>query len=145
MYGACTLPLICSLHNLAQWTQVWYADDALVCGCLNDIHEWCPQLCSKGPAFGYHPEPSKSYLFVNDRHQFEAERMFGALGAQTVAGHCFLDGYMGDYAGRVQYVSDKVQLWVTNLLSVTKIAVKESQAAYAALTKSFQNEWTFLQ
>ena len=31
------------------------------------------------------------------------------------------------------------------LLSLTNVAVKEPQAAYAALTKSFQNEWTFLQ
>ena len=43
------------------------------------------------------------------------------------------------------YVSDKVQPWITNLLSLTKVAVKEPQAAYAALTKSFQNEWTSLQ
>ena len=33
----------------------------------------------------------------------------------------------------------------TSLLSLTKAAIKELQAAYAALTKSFQNEWTFLQ
>ena len=56
-----------------------------------------------------------------------------------------LGGYLGDHAGCVQYVSDKVWLWVTNLCSLTKVAVKEPQAAYAALTKSFQNEWTFLQ
>ena len=34
-----TLPLVCSLHNPAQWIQVWYADDATVCGYLNDIRE----------------------------------------------------------------------------------------------------------
>ena len=56
-----------------------------------------------------------------------------------------LGGYLGDHADCVQYVSDKVWLWVTNLWSLTKVAVKEPQAAYAALTKSFQNEWTFLQ
>ena len=56
---------------------------------LNDIHEWFSQLCSKGPAFGYYPEPSKSYLLVNDRYRIEAERLFGALGIQIVAGHRF--------------------------------------------------------
>ena len=48
---------------------------------------------------------------------------------------------------------EKIQLWVTSLLSLTKVANKEPQAvankepqvAYAALTKSFQNEWTFHQ
>ena len=31
------------------------------------------------------------------------------------------------------------------ICSLTKVAVKEPQTTYAALTKSFQNEWTFLQ
>ena len=64
-------------------------DDASVCGCLNDFHEWFSQLCSKGPAFGYYHEPSKSYLLINDRHRCEAERLFGALGVQIVAGYRF--------------------------------------------------------
>ena len=32
------------------------------------------------------------------------------------------------------YVSDKVQLWVVNLLFLTKVALKELQATYAVLT-----------
>ena len=40
MYAVGTLPLIRSLHNPAQWTQVCFANDASVCECLNDIHEW---------------------------------------------------------------------------------------------------------
>ena len=47
MYAVGTLPLIHSLHNPAQWTQVCFADDASVSECLNDIHEWFSQLCSK--------------------------------------------------------------------------------------------------
>ena len=69
-------------------------------------------------------------MLVNDRHWFEAERLFGALGIQIVAGYHFLGGYLGNHAGHVQYVSDnKVQLLVTNLLSLTKVAVKELHAA----------------
>ena len=64
MHAVGTLPLIFSLHDPAQWTQDWYAYDISVCGHLNDIHEWFSQLCSKGPAFGYHPEPSKSFCLL---------------------------------------------------------------------------------
>ena len=87
-----------------------------------------------------------TYLLVNDGHQFEAERLFGALGTQIVAGHEFLDviWVIMLVIYKTLHVSDKVQLWVTNLLSLTKVAVKEPQAAYAALTKLFQNEWTLL-
>ena len=44
--------------------------------------------------------------------------------AWVFAGYRFLGGYLVDYPGHVQYVSDKVWLWVTNLLSLIKIAVK---------------------
>ena len=40
--------------------------------------------CSKGPAFDYYPEPSKSFLPVNDRHRSEAEKLLGALGVRIV-------------------------------------------------------------
>ena len=55
MYAIGTLPLIYSLRNPAQWTQIWYADDASVCGYLKNIHEWFSELCSRGPDFGYFP------------------------------------------------------------------------------------------
>ena len=45
----------------------------------------------------------------------------------------------------MQYVSEKVKVWVSHSLSLTKVADKEPQATYATLTKSFQHEWTFLQ
>ena len=82
-------------------------------------------------------------MLVGDRHSPFAERLFGALGVWIVTGHHFLGGFLGDYSSQVQYVVDKVQIWVTHLLSLTKVAEREPQAAYAALTKSFQNEWTF--
>ena len=73
------------------------------------------------------------------------QQLFGDLGVQIVPGHRFLGGYLGDHSGRMQYVSEKVNVWVSHLLSLTKIADEEPQAAYTALTKSFQHEWTFLQ
>ena len=61
MYAVDTLPLIRSLHNPSQ---VWYADDASICGHLNNINEWLSQLCSKGSVFTYYPEPSKSFCLL---------------------------------------------------------------------------------
>ena len=62
MYAIGTLPLIHSLYNSSCWTQIWYADDASAGGCLKDIYEWFSPLCSRGPAFGYFPEPTKSFV-----------------------------------------------------------------------------------
>ena len=59
MYANGTLTLIHSLHNPAQWTQIWYAGDASVCG------------------------------HFTDRFRPDAERLFGTLGVWIVTGHCF--------------------------------------------------------
>ena len=83
MYAVGTLPLIHSLHNLAQSTQVWYvyAMDASVCGNLNDIHEWLSQLCSRCPTFGYYPEPFKSFCLLMTDIALKLQIMlFGAFG-----------------------------------------------------------------
>ena len=41
-----------------------YVDDVSVGGHLNGIYEWSSKLCSKGPASGYYPEPSKSLCLL---------------------------------------------------------------------------------
>ena len=61
------------LHNLAQWTQFWYAVDASsVYGHLENIDEWSSVLSSQGPDFNYFPEPSKSFLPVSEKHRSAA-------------------------------------------------------------------------
>ena len=61
MYAIGTLPLIHFLRDSSWWTQIWYVDDASVCRRLESAYEWFSQLCSRGPDFGYFPEPSKVF------------------------------------------------------------------------------------
>ena len=75
-YTVSTLPLICSLRNLSYWTQVWYADDAAAGGSLCDICDWFSLLCSRGLAYGYFPEPTKSLVVVDVHFHSEAESLF---------------------------------------------------------------------
>ena len=77
MYAIGTLPLIRSLHNPSHWTQVWYADDASARGSLRDIRDWFSLLCSRGPAFVYFPEPSKSFVVVGEHCRSEAGSFSG--------------------------------------------------------------------
>ena len=72
-----TLPLIHSLHNPGHWTQLWYADDASAGGTLLELHDWFNLLRSHGPAFGYYPEPTKSFIVVNECWRNDANAVFG--------------------------------------------------------------------
>ena len=74
VYAIGILFLIHSLCNLVQWTRIWYADDASVCGHLKHIYEWFSELCSWGPDVDYFPESSISFLLISDRFRSDAER-----------------------------------------------------------------------
>ena len=144
MYAIGTLPLICSLNNPTRWTQLWYADDASAGGLLPDLHEWFSLVCSRGPAFGYFPEPRKSVLVVSQNFKMEAEAKFSNLGVKVVTGNRFLGGFVGDLSDQNSYVTSKVQKWVGHIKVLSDVATAQPQLAYAAFTKSLQHEWAFL-
>ena len=108
MYAVGTLPSIRSLHNPGHWTQLWYADDASAGGTLLDLHDWFSLLHLCGPGFGYYPEPTKSFIVVNEQWRHEANAVLGDLGIQVVTGHRFLGGFFGSHREREEYVVSKV-------------------------------------
>jgi len=57
---------------------------------LPNLREWFSLLCSCGPAFGYFPEPTKSFVVVIERFKGEVEAVFGGLSMHVVTGHRFL-------------------------------------------------------
>ena len=78
-YALSVLPLIRSLKDVHQWNQAWYADDANCGGRLERLLVWFKRLMQDGPAFGYFPEPTKTYLLV-DEVDLPAPRQGACLG-----------------------------------------------------------------
>ena len=145
LYAIGTLPLIRSLKTDCSCTQIWYADDASACGSLFDLHHWFELLLSQGPDFGYVANPAKCCVVVNDSFKVDAEHLFSSLGVPVVCNHRYLGGFIGEPAGQTAFVQDKVHQWIAPVQSYSKIAGKQPQAAFSALTKSLQCEWQFLQ
>ena len=77
--------------------------------------------------------------------QATAESLFGPLDIKVVCSHQFLDGVLGDDSARESFVLDRVRQWVSDVKNLSRLAVPQPQAAFAAFTKSLQHEWTFLQ
>ena len=73
MYAIGTLPLIRSLYDPTQWTQLWYADDASAGGTLPALYDWFSLLCDRGPTYGYYPEPTKCVIVVDECCKDKAE------------------------------------------------------------------------
>ena len=80
MYGVAILPLIKKLNNLCK--QLWFANDAAAGGEINhlSVSEWRSKLNSLGPAFGYHPNPSKTWLLGKEEYLEIAKEIFAKSG-----------------------------------------------------------------
>ncbi len=106
------LPLIRKL-NVSQGNiiQNWYADDASAVGELELLRSWMLTLIQRGSAYGYSPEPHKSYLVVSPELKEQAEALFANLGISVVTGQHFLSSFVGDDPGKTTFVQRKVNQW----------------------------------
>ena len=59
--------------------------------------------------------------------------------------HCYLEGVIGETVGQATFVHNEISHWIADVKYLSKIAEKQSQAVFAALVKSLQCEWQFLQ
>ena len=70
------------------------------------------------------------------------QELFDDLGIKVVHSRRLQVGVIGDEPGNSAILNDMVRGWLFNLSVLTMIANTQPQAAYAALTISFQNEWS---
>ena len=98
-----------------------------------------------GPKYGYYPEPKKTILIVDPTFKDEANVIFQPFGISVVSGHRFLGRFIGDSDSTRQFVQSKVTEWISCIMELSKAAEKYPQAAFSALSKSLQFEWTYLQ
>ena len=87
----------------------------------------------------------RCFLVVDHEFKDKTEMLFGEFGVKVVSGSRFLGGYIRDDHGHKEYVKMKVQSWVDSVYCLSDAAKQQPQAVYAALVKSIQCEWAFLQ
>ena len=143
MYAIGILPLIHYLNSRSV-SQVWYADDAAAVGDLTNVRVWWDEILSRGPSFGYFPNPSKSWLVVKPELVSTAKSIFADVNINiTSEGRC----YLGSPIGSSQFVSTSIQSkiseWVSQLELLTTVATTQPHPAFAALIHGFTNKWSY--
>ena len=76
MYALATTALIQLRSSCPCVQQVWFADDATGASTCSNLKSWGNKLSSHSPAFGYHPNASKTYLVVKQEHMTNAQELF---------------------------------------------------------------------
>ena len=123
--------------------QQWYADDAASGGKLKDMLKWWTLLCKTGPLFGYHPKPSKSCIIVKPCFLEEAKKLFPDIPV-TVVGSKYLGSFIGSEQGKIDFMEEKVNQWMTDIEDISTIASREPQVAYAAYTYGLSKRWNYV-
>ena len=98
-----------------------------------------------GPSYGYFPEPRKSYLVVALSITHLASDAFAGLGISVVCSHSFLGGVIGEATQCEDLIQLKVNGWVHSINALAKAAKKSPRAAFDAMAKSLQFEWSHVQ
>ena len=143
MYGLATIPLIRRLNGLCK--QVWYADDSAAIGKIEQLRAWWDRLVKQGPAFGYFPNPSKTWIVTKQEYHKEVTEVFADYGINiTPEGRPYLGAAIGSEAYINEYVSSKVKMWSSSISILSEIARSQPHAAFSALTHGLLSKWTYL-
>ena len=123
-YALATLPLIKELASQCSIFQAWYADDSAAAGRLKDVRQWWDTLASRGPRYGYFANSNKTWLVVKESVEVEAKNLFcGTNISITSHGRPYLGAPLGTQSYQEEFVCSKVDVWVTHVQSLTKVAI----------------------
>ncbi len=110
-----------------------------------DLRAWWDDLCSKGPAYGYPVNASKTLLITKPEHLADAKAAFNRTHVNVTAeGRPYLGAPLGtkDYCDK--FVADKVIEWKAELEMLSSIAETQGHAAYAVATHGLAGKWVYL-
>ena len=136
MYALDVTPLIQQMGHINSTRQAWYVNDSTACGSVEGLLSWWNALIDIGPQFGYYPNCFKSsWLLVKTKHHDHAQQLFhGTDISITPKGHCVLGSPICTTDFVTEWVTDKVQFCVDELILLLDIAKSHPQAAYSVLS-----------
>ena len=144
LYAVSLQPLIAHLQTSSSAKQCWFADDATGSGTLKNVKRWWDKLSSGGPALGYLPNSKKCWLITKPEKEEEARAVFGATAINiTTERYKHLGAALGSRSYFEEYVVEKVENWVSQVIKLAEFAVSQPQASYAAFTFGLRHRWTY--
>ena len=159
LYAISIVPLIDKCRSTATMdcnaaTQVWFADDAAAGGSLKALQQFWNLLVRNGPAYGYFPKPSKSFLVIKPGRHADAKHIFSGTGVQFTddgpdlkhkAGQRHLGAAVGSAEFVAAYLDEKAASWADQVARLADVAGTQPHAAYAAFVFGLRHRWTFIQ
>ena len=144
-YAIGNLPFIRKLKQPSKWIQNWYADDGSCLGPFHSLVEWLKIVQDEEPKHGYFNETSKNIVIVAPQFKEQAQALFQEFGIQVLTGHRFLGSFVGSELDQNEWLKGKTDFWAKSIKKLAEIAKSDPHSAFVAVSKSLQNEWSFIQ
>jgi hypothetical protein len=143
LYGVALMPLASKMREgIPKALQPWYCDYPGVAGkalpnacCLNFLMKF-------GPQYGYFPEPGRSYYICKAEDEDVAHQAFESFGLEInySRGQRYLGGFIGSVKKKEMWLAELVEKWVVAVQTLSIVAERYPQTAYAGFTFCLQNE-----
>ena len=144
LYAVSLQPLIARLNASTLVKQCWFADDATGAGSLGELKKWWGVLNESGPSLGYFPNAKKCWLIVKPEKEEAARDLFDQTSINiSTRGQKHLGAVLGSRSYLEEYVSEKVDDWVGQVVKLAEFAATQPQACYAAYTFGLKHKWTY--
>ena len=121
--------------------------------CKRRYREWYTGKCDamvgrttfERTCFRVFPNAKKCWLITKPEKEEEARAVFGATAINiTTEGLKHLGAALGSRSYFEEYVGEKVEDWVSQVMKLAEFAVSQPQASYAAFTFGLRHRWTYL-
>ena len=109
------------------------------------MRKWWDVLVTKGPGYGYYPNPVKTVLLTKEEHLIDAKKEFEGTGVTiTTEGRVVLACPVGNTSFVSQFISSKMSEWCKQSINLSEIAQSQPHAAYSAFRLGLFGSWTYL-
>ena len=144
IYAFSLQPLITSLHITSSTKQCWFADDATGAGMATESKKWWDVLMTEGPDYGYNPKEDKCWLITKPETEEIIRETFNDTEINiTNEGKKHLGAVVGSRSYLTEYVNEKVDGLVNEIIKLAEFATTYFQASYAVYTFGLKHRWTY--
>ena len=144
LYAISLQQLITRLHITSSTKQYWFADDASGAGTAIQLKKWWDTLIEDGPEYGYHPKDDKCWLITKPEKEEIIREIFKETEINiTTEGKRHLGAVVGSRSYLNEYVNEKVEEWVKEIINLDDFATTQPQESYAVYTFGLKHRWTY--
>ncbi len=148
LYGVALMPLASRMREtIPEALQPWYCNDAGAAGKALPNSRCLDFLVKFGPQYGYFPEPGKSYYICKAEDEDTARQAFESFGLDInySRGQRYLGGFIGSTEKKEEWLAGMVEKWAAAVVTLSTVAERYPQMAYAGFTFCMQNKWQYIQ